>query len=191
MKTFMVCIIYLLFLFVPVYSENTNTGETSISNTNEVFLQKFYEQEKAGEERIRGTGVASPFWTTVKVIIYTAIFAAGAYFLIRFILAKGTLPNTEDEKIVEIILTRPLGMGAYIQIIKVGTSYYLLSLSGEGAHLIDRITDKETIDYIELNKETLKPKTVKFFDFLSFFPKAKNIDKIEFLKNQKDRLKKL
>lgn len=191
MKFFIAYIFCLSVLFVQVYSENTNEGQVSISNTNGTFLQKFYEQEKTGEEKVKDAGTPSPFWTTVKVIIYTAFFAAGAYFLIRFILAKGALPHTGDDKIVEVILTRPLGMGSYIQIVKVGTSYYILSLSGEGAHLIDRITDKETVDYIELNKETLKPKTVKFFDFLSFFPQTKSLDKMEFLKNQKDRLKKL
>jgi hypothetical protein len=82
-------------------------------------------------------------------------------------------------------------MGSYLQIIKVGATYYLLSLSSEGARLIDKITDKETIDFIELNKDSMKPRQVKFFDILTFFPKGMKVDKLDYLKSQKDRLRKL
>jgi hypothetical protein len=42
-----------------------------------------------------------------------------------------------------------------------------------------------------MNKDNMKPKQTKFFDILTFFPKGMNLDKFDFLKNQKDRLRKL
>ncbi len=173
-------------------------GQATVSNTgartnptNSSYLQEQYASESATNGRTREVNPPSPVWTTIKVILYTGIFAVAAYFLIRFIISKGGLPATEDEKLIEIILTKFIGMGSYIQIVKIGPGYYILSLSGDGARMVDKITDQETIDYIELNKENMKPKQSKFFDFLTFFPKGKNLDKMDFLKNQKDRLRHL
>jgi hypothetical protein len=179
-------------LAAPLYGQTQGTGLLMPTNqTNKPYLQELYEQEKTSPNSTNNVSPPNPVWTAVKVIIYTAVFAAAAYFLIRYLVSKGGLPATADEKLIETILTKFIGMGTYLQIIKVGPAYYLLSLSGEGARLLDRITDKETIDYIELNKEDMKPKPAKFFDILTFFPKGRSIDKMDFLKNQKDRLRKL
>ncbi len=182
------------FLLGQIFSIPTNIAKTNNvtnSGTNAAFLQEFYDKEKTSQETEKKVSTPNPVWNTIKIVLYTAVFGAAAYFLIRFIIKKGSLPFTEDENLVEMLLTKPMGMGSFLQIVKVGTSYYILSLSNEGLHLIDRITDQETIDYIELNKEKMKPKESKFLDFLSYLPLSKKTDKFDFLKTQKDRLKRL
>jgi flagellar biogenesis protein FliO len=164
-----------------------NTNKTN-ALTN-VFLAEFYEgatnnQGAEGDEY-------SPFWSTVKVIFYTAIFGVIAYVVVRLIVKKSALPVSEDKQLVDIILTKSMGMSAYLQIVKISTAYYLFSLASDGIKLVDKITDKETIDFIELNREKLKPKETKFMDILSFFPQGKKVDKIDFMRQQKDKLKKL
>jgi flagellar biogenesis protein FliO len=197
LKLYMKKIIILSALFISLtvshfYGQTQGTNPTAISNqTNGAYLQKEYEGEKTITDNTKNATPPSPVWTAIKVIIYIGVFATAAFFLIRYLVSRGALPATADEKIIEIILTKFIGMGSYIQIVKVGTSYYLISLSGEGARLLDKITDQETIDYLELNKENIKPRQSKFFDILTFFPKGRNIDKMDFLKNQKDRLRKL
>lgn len=184
---------FFLFLSLSGFSQQTNINSSNNpSNTNnKPFLQDYYEQDKPTNDKNKNISTPNPLWTAVKIILYIGVFGVAAYFLIRFLVSKGALPATADEKIIETILTKSIGMGSFLQIVKVGTSYYLLSLSSEGARLIDKITDQETIDYIELNKESMKPKQTKFIDILTFFPKSKSLDKMGFLKNQKDRLKKL
>ena len=195
MKKLYVLIFFISFFITGlIYPLPTNMARTSASTntgTNTQFLQEFYDQEKSSQENEKKIQAPNPVWNTIKILFYTAVFGVAAYFVVRFIIKKGSLPFTEDEKIVETLLTKSVGMGSFIQIVKVGTSYYILSLSNDGLHLIDKITDQETIDYIELNKEKIKPKETKFFDFLSYLPLSKKTDKFDFLKNQKDRLKKL
>lgn len=184
-------------LFCAPAKQNTlsNTNQTQAvssdtNGTNGVFLQQFYDTDSGNQNK--GYKQPNPIWTTIKIIIYTAIFGAAAYFLIRFIISKGALPSTtEDQKIVDIMMNKQIGAGVYLQIVKVGPTYYLLSLSGDGARLIDKIEDRETIDFIELNKENLKPKETKFLDILTYLPINKKGDKMDFLSRQKDRLKKL
>lgn len=163
----------------------------STNGTNAAYLGSFFDQEEGRQARERAAGTPNTFWTVVKFFLYTGVIVAAAYFIIRFVVAKGTPPSSGDTGIVEVILTRQIGMGNFLQIVKVGPAYYLLGLSGDGARLIDKIQDKETLDYIELNKDKLKPKDTKFFDFLKVLPVGKALDKMTFLKDQKDRLKKL
>ncbi len=82
-----------------------------------------------------------------------------------------------------------IGMNTYIHIVKIIKDYYILSQSSE-VRLIEKIVDKETIDFIELNKEKMKPKETKFIDILGNIPAFKKTDKINFLKTQKEKLKK-
>jgi flagellar biogenesis protein FliO len=161
------------------------------TNTNAAFLQEYYDQDEKTAARSKQYKPPNPIWTAIKVIFYTGLVAVAAYFLIKFVISKGSLPATADADFIEVLMNKQIGMGSYIQVVKVGATYYLLGLSGDGVRLIDKIGDKETIDFIELNKDNLKPKETRFFDILSYIPKAKNLSKFDFLKNQKDRLKKL
>ena len=165
----------------------TNTNKTN-TGTN-AFLAEFY--SGATNNQASQADEYSPFWSTVKIIFYTAIFGVIAYFVVRLIVSKNALPVSEDKQLVDIILTKSMGMSAYLQIVKIGVAYYLFSLAGDGIKLVDKIDDKETIDFIELNREKLKPKETKFMDILSFFPQGKKVDKIDFMRQQKDKLKKL
>ena len=184
----LIVILTSLSCFSAVIDTNKSIAPQTTSNT---YLQHEYEGESNRSLVNNPANQPSAFWTFVKVILYVGVFAAAAFFLIRYLVKKGGLPATADENLVETVLSKFIGMGSYLQIIKVGATYYLLSLSSEGARLIDKITDKETIDFIELNKDSMKPRQVKFFDILTFFPKGMKVDKLDYLKSQKDRLRKL
>jgi hypothetical protein len=167
------------------------TNAVQLSNTNADYLGSFYNQDDASAQRAKNIQPPNPVWTVIKVILYVGVFGVAAYFIVKFVLSKGAVPATEDANIVEVIMTKPAGMGSYLQIVKVGPTYYLLSLSGDGLRYIDKITDKETLDFIDLNKDKIKPKETKFFDFLTYLPLNRKPDRMDFLKNQKDKLKKL
>lgn len=172
----------------PVY---TASNEAAASNTNN-YLGSFYDQDDTAAQRAKNIQPPNPIWTVIKVILYLGVFGVAGYFIVKFVIAKSSaVPSSEDVNVVEVVLTKQVGMGSYLQIVKVGPSYYLLSLSGEGSRFIDKITDKETLDFIELNKDKIKPKETKFFDFLTYLPLNKKGGKMDFLKSQKDKLKKM
>lgn len=189
MKKIILSLVLIVSFVCPVLYPATNT--TNLAPTNSNYLGSFYDQDNAAAQRAKNIQPPNPVWTIIKVILYTGIFAALGYFIIKYVLSKSALPATEDVNLVEVIMTKQAGMGSYLQIVKVGPTFYLLSLSGDGLRYIDKIQDKETLDFIELNKDKMKPKQNKFFDFLSYLPLNKKTDKMEFLKNQKDKLRKL
>jgi len=173
--------------FLSTFSFPQQTNQANETNTQ--FLEQFYRgEEERGKEKVK---TPNPLWTGLKVIFYLAILGGGGYLLIRWIISKGSIPQTEDSKFIELILTKSIGLNSYIHIVKIINDYYILSQSQDGIKLIEKITDKETIDFIELNKEQMKPKEVKFIDLIGNLPSYKKVDKIAFLKSQKERLKKL
>ena len=178
----------LAFFSIPAFPAEPATN-SAVSNGP--FLQQFYDTEETAASRAKKIQAPNPVWTTIKIILYIGVLGAGAYFLVRFVIKKGSVPATGDSNFVEVLMTKSVGLGGYLQIVKVGPSYYLLGHSGDGIRLIDRIQDQETIDYIELNKDSMKPKETKFVDILNYLPISKKLDKWDFLKGQKDRLKKL
>ncbi len=167
---------------MPIFAESTNV----ISNTNQ-FLEEFYRSEETKERQKIKT--PNPFITTLKILLYIGILGGGAFFLVRWFVKKTSIPQSDDSEFVEIILTRAIGINSYIHIVKIINDYYILSHSNE-IRLIEKITDKEKIDFIELNKDKMKPKGARFIDILGNVPAFKKIDRTGFLKVQKEKLKK-
>lgn len=192
MKKTALSMIIVFSLVAPALYPATNAPAASNqAPTNVNYLGSFYEQDDAANQRTKNVQPPNPVWTIIKIILYLGVFGVAAYFLVKYVISRNTLPATEDVNLVEVIMTKQVGMGSYVQIVKVGPTFYLLSLSGDGLRFIDKIQDKETLDFIELNKDKMKPKENKFFDFLANLPLYKKTDKMEFLKNQKEKLKKL
>lgn len=146
--------------------------------------------EIAPEETTRG----GAFWSAVKVIFFTALLVALAVFIIRYIAKKGGVNASEESGIIEVLVTQSVGLGNYLAVAKVGPAYYLISFSADGVRLLDRIEEKETIDYLEVHREEFKPEKRKnFSDVLSSIPgisKNSSKSKIEFIRKQKDKIEK-
>jgi len=191
LKSFFLILIVLLtvtfsnFTFTKTNATNTTIEETNIQ-TNQ-FLEQFYRNED--EKNRKKIKTPNPFFTTIKVLFYLFILGGGGFLLVRWFIKKTSIPQSEDSQFVEVILTKMIGLNAYIHVVKILNEYYILSQSNE-LRLIEKITNKETIDFIELNKEKMKPKDSKFIDILGNIPSFKKIDKFEFLKSQKEKLKK-
>lgn len=174
-------------------TEATNESESAIAEDDGEYMAQFDwgdNEVVEGEEPIL-EDTPSPFWSGVKIIFFTGIFAVIAYLIVRLIVRKSGIPSADDDEVVETLLTKQIGLGNYLAVVKVGPSYYLFSLSGNGINVVDKVEDKETLDYLELHKDQFKPKQGKFIDILSFLPKSKKADKFGFMKKQKDKLKKL
>jgi flagellar biogenesis protein FliO len=194
-----------ILLFLTALSGQALIAQTNLANdsaTNENMQEEisdYMSQFDWGDEAIATEEAEeqyldeapSPFWSAIKIILFTAIFAFIAYFVVRLIVGKSGVPSAEDDEIIETLLTKQVGLGNYLAIIKVGPTYYLFSLSGNGIQNVDKIDDKETIDYLELHKDKYKPKQSKFIDILSYLPKGKKPDKFGFMKKTKDKLKKM
>jgi len=165
------------------------TAQQPTNQETNGFLDQYYQQEIQ-----KPTAPAGGSWigVVIKIFLYTAIFAVGGFFLIRYFVKKSAVETTEDATFIEIVAIKQTGLGGYLEVVKVGSNYYLLATSGDGGvRLIDKITDQETLDYIDLHKDKLKPKPQEFMNLLEMFPFVKKIDRSRYIQSQKDRLKKL
>ncbi len=179
-------ILWTMCLLLPLfgYSQAPTNGETN------GFLDRFYQNET--------TQTVSPepgggwFWVVVRIFLYTAVFAVGGFFLVRYFVKKSAVETTDDAKFIEVIAIKQTGLGGYLEVVKIGATYYILGTTGDGGvRLVDKITDKETIDYIELHKDALKPKPQEFMNLMDMFPFVKKVDRRRYLQSQRDKLKKL
>lgn len=184
-KNFKAIFLAIGFCFLLAFS--FSYGEVTNSSNTTQFLEEFYR----GEERVEKQKIKTPnpFITTLKIILYLGVLGGGAFLLVRWFVKKTSIPQSEDSQFVEVVLTKMIGMNSYIHIVKIINDYYILSQSNE-IRLIEKITDKETLDFIELNKDKMKPKDVKFVDILGNIPAFKKSDKLGFLKTQREKLKK-
>lgn len=166
------------------YAQLATNGETN------GFLDRFYQEETKQTEKEPTEG--GWFWVVVRIFLYTAVFAVGGFFLVRYFVKKSAVETSQDSTFVDVIAVKQTGLGGYLEVVKIGANYYVLGTSGDGGvRLIDKITDKETIDYIELHRDALKPKPQEFMNLMEMFPFVKKVNRTKYLQSQKERLKKL
>lgn len=168
----------------------TNAVLTNVP-TNYMDQPLDFGQFENNNGRARSQGGFNIVGSIIQLLIYAALFGVAIYFIIRYIAKKSGVPVGGESSLIEVMRSQNIGMGALVEVVRVGKDYYTLAVTGQAVTLVGKIEDKETIDYIELNKEQLKPKTNSFVDILTYLPIGKKADRMDFLKSQKDKLKKL
>lgn len=170
--------------------EQTNSGETNIIEVADSgFLDNFYiDTNTVSTEPV--TNEESPAMTLLRIALITGMLGFLTWITLRFFFRRNALSLSTDGKSIEVLATIPAGLGSYFLIAKLSSLYYLFSLSSEGLRLLDKITDQEAIDFIELNKAQTLPQDIKFVDLLDNLPDGKPKAALEFLREKINHLKK-
>ncbi|MGL4388181.1 MAG: flagellar biosynthetic protein FliO [Brevinema sp.] len=187
-------IIYFLIILISplVFSQDNISNTTDIniteSNTTTSFLGEFYDGgNPQTTPTLQNESIGLAF---LRMLIIAGILGFLLWIIVKFFFGRNTISMTRANKSLEIIATVPAGLGSYFLIIKLGTLYYLVSLSNDGMRLLDKITDQEAIDFIELNKEDIIDEDTKFVDLLTKLPEGTPKKALEFLRDKIDQLKK-
>ncbi len=194
MKIFFIIFFFILNIsstFAQEILSNVAIGDEIISTTNPSnlgFLDDFYVGTDAVETPTVET--ESPAMTLLRIAIITGILAFLTWIVLRFFFRRNALSLSTAGKSIEVLATIPAGLGSYFVIAKLSTLYYLCSLSNDGLRLLDKITDQEAIDFIELNKAQTLPQDIQFVDLLENLPEGKTKNALEFLREKVDQLKK-
>lgn len=170
-----------------IVSDTNDTTNIINENTNTNFLGQFYDGADAQINNTQETESVGLIF--LRILLITGILAFLVWIVLKFFFRKNALSLTHAGKSIEILATVPAGLGAYFVITKLGNLYYLMSLSNDGLRLLDKITDQEAIDFIELNKEDTIPQDIKFVDLLTKLPEGKPKQALEFLREKIDQLK--
>lgn len=173
----------------PAVKTNGVPAVTNAGDTNGAFLDQYYEQDNTRNQN--QVKAPNALFAGLKILLYTAIFGVVTFFVIRFVIKKSGVPFTEDDHTVDVVVTKSIGMGAYVVIVKIGSEYFNLGVGGNGVTMLGKLENRETIDHIELNKDKLKPKQSRFVDIMTYLPEFKKGGKLDFMKKQKDKLKNL
>ncbi len=179
--------VYLLFIVVLIIaSHNYLIAQNNITtNTQNLFQYNTPDTEDKGP---------SYFSLVVKTLFILGLFGLGVYVIFKYISQKQGLmaPNLN---MIKLITSLPVGTNRFIQIIEIGNNYFLIGVSENNINLIKEITDKETMNLIQVMKSQKSPAHEKiiFTEFLKnilsgLTKKIPKGDNLKFLRKQKDRL---
>jgi len=184
------------------------SGQVKKAKSSEGALFDDYKAPKAEE--------LSYGWLFIKTLFVLGLFGAGFYFFFRFVTKKMGVPRI-GSSIVQMLSISPIGQGKFIQVVEVGGKILVLGITDNNISLISEITEKDEIDRIKLNSsKSTSTKEASFQDFIKdkvghlsdFLNKNKKSEKtklnkmnkfgnqdekvrLDYLKQQKERLKKL
>jgi len=186
--------VLLVILVVLVFVSGAFPQET---NTNEGFLDRYYNQETADQGR--------GFWGVVvdilNILVTLVIVVAIVYVALRFI-KKSVGAPVDDYGIIEVMASKALTQGVFLYIVRIGKDYFVMSSGDRGASILTKIEDKELINILNVQKSQDASKVKEDFidTLLSLFKKKEessqkfekvdfSSQRIDFIKKQREKLK--
>ena len=142
-------------------------------------------------------------WFYIKTLLILGVIAVALFYIFKF-LRRSINQTAIDNPFYQVVFNFPLlpnGQHASstanknIMIVKIVNHFYILAASSDGVNLLEKITDKETIDtlVIEGDKDQVgKPASFvdKMFEILKTKGyQKKMIDPLATTKNIKDKIK--
>lgn len=182
---FLVCVLIALSLVSFAQTPSSNEG----------FLDRFYRQDEMRETR----SWWSILFDILNIVVTLGVIVLIVYLVLKF-LKKTVGAPVDDFGVIEIMASKGITQGIAIYIVRIGKDYYVMSSGDRGLNLIAKIEDKELIDILNVEKSN-QARSVKedFVDtLLSLFrkkgekqSKALSQGRLEFLRNQRDKLRNL
>ncbi|OIP38534.1 hypothetical protein AUJ95_06665 [Candidatus Desantisbacteria bacterium CG2_30_40_21] len=145
------------------------------------------------------------FAVIVKTIMALIVIGLLIVGLLRFFF-KNKVALFSGTKCINALASHPLSPNKYIQIVEIGNKLIILGITDSNINLLCEITDTDTIDLIKLQCSSEPPSTsLPFIEHLTGSVKkvlgnfghmeggkSKGYEeKVEFLKTQRDRLRRL
>ena len=186
--------VLLVILVVLVFVSGAFPQET---NTDEGFLDRYYNQETADQGR--------GFWGVVvdilNILVTLVIVVAIVYVALRFV-KKSVGAPVDDYGIIEVMASKALTQGVFLYIVRIGKDYFVMSSGDRGASILTKIEDKELINILNVQKSQDASKVKEDFidTLLSLFKKKEGSNqkfekvdfssqRIDFIKKQREKLK--
>ena len=120
------------------------------------------------------------------------------FYLIFYLLKRSGRSQYRDNELFRVLSSMPINGNRSLHLVEVGEQYFLIGSAENSVSLISEIQDKETIDGIRLKLSNLNTEDKSSFkDILSniFKPtggqgyRSSFTDSLDFMKNQRNRLK--
>jgi len=190
-------------------SGKTSKNEKSETENDKATKNTLYDYEKPTVEE------ESYVWMVVKTIIVLGALVGGFYYFYRFVTKKTGL-HSVGRDVAKVLSVVPLGPNKFLQVIDLAGRILVIGVCDSNISLITEIQGKDDIDRVRLLSSKSSPIAPGGFqDFISKFlsgllkkpggpssmhyeaefPEteihAENIDRMDYLKKQRERLKKI
>ncbi len=160
-------------------------------NPEELILISEGNEEPAAQPSVIST------WDFVKMILVLG-GVVGFIYLLFVLLKRGSRNRYPENQLIRMLDYQSLAGNRALHLVEVGQSIFLVGSAENGVNLISEIKDKETLDTLRLElSQKPPPQRRSFSDMLANLFKSGGrksvsiIDSINFMRQQKDRLKKL
>lgn len=132
-------------------------------------------------------------WDFVRMLLILAA-VVGVIYLLFYLLKRGFRRQLPQNDLIRVLGSRSLAGNRALHLVSMGRSVYLVGAAESGISLIAEIKDQETLDQIRLDTSQVLPPQgfAQFFQTLWKGGKS-NLggDSLDFMKQQRQRLKKM
>lgn len=187
-------------------SEYINKIKSTMTTDNEDKIKEknnnqstFNKKEKSKSKPGLSINIFSYVQIIVVLILVILVIYGLSLILKRFLGLKGTIQSN-----AEIIINQSLGQGKWLQVVHICGKYLVLGITNDNVNLLTEIKDQKEIEKFDVMINERKVNSGNnFIDMITDFFKSKfkkNIDKekfdyeidsIDFLNKQKERLDRL
>lgn len=191
-------ILFSLFINIFLFAAPTGRSATNAAKKGDRLLKGVGKEmgslSRTATDRNDTPGGVGTFIETMLIL---ALFVGGLYMLFRFIQKKkGT--SVSGETAIKVLSSRSAGGNRMLQIVEVGNQVFFIGVGDGSINLISEISDKETVDWLRM-EYTKGPESgstgflEKLFNMLGRSGEGKpdRQTKMDFLKEQRSRLKKM
>lgn len=212
MKQFNLLLILLIIFSFQVYAQDSGSSdelidsetvvEESTIDESDVLLQFDDDPNSEESDAVTPTFNRNGTRDIVSLFIFL-IIVIGIIILFFWLLKKITVKKEMNDDLIKVIGSQSIRADSTIHIIEVGEQVFLIGAGNSSVSLITELTDKDTVDAIKLKaSQQVDLKDQSFFSLIrnsftvtpgnkSSGPPKKSGSPFDFLKNQKERLKKL
>jgi flagellar protein FliO/FliZ len=171
--------------------DSTATNQPDTENPEELILISEGNEENSSPPSVIST------WDFVKMLLVLG-GVVGFIYLLFVLLKRGTRSRYPENQMIRMLDYQSLTGNRALHLVEVGQSVFLVGSAENGVNLISEITDKESLDTLRLElSQKPAPQRRNFSDILTNLFKSGErrsvsfVDSINFMRQQKDRLKKL
>ncbi|MBN1524465.1 MAG: FliO/MopB family protein [Spirochaetales bacterium] len=153
-------------------------------------------QQPARQSNLDNVGAVN--FGDIFVMFLSLVFVIAIIYGIYFLMKKGLGKKIAENNMIKIMGSKIIHGNKAIHIIEVGKKIYLIGSSNESLNLISEISEKETVDWIQLAAaEQAQQAPIRFQDIIGKIFKSQPKKQVEiqesvdFMKKQRERLKRM
>jgi flagellar biosynthetic protein FliO len=142
-------------------------------------------------ENLQAFRASGAGWDDIFQIILVLGFVIATIYGVFYFLKKMSKSSLIQDSTIQVISSKGIGTNKALHVVSVGNQYFLIGSGSHEIHKISELTDKETIDKLQLEESMGKPASASFSELFGKIFSGPQKQKSEYLSKQRDRIEEL